>query len=172
MAPGCVVGSDDDDPKTDGGTTGGSGGSGGSTGGSAGSGGRGGSAGTGGASGRGGAGGSGGGGATCSPASGDNACVACMKSNCCAELLACSADTDCSGMDGNGELTCIQDCALAVVADGGVVSDMVLASCAGQCATGSTVAESTNDAVACMHTGTRLDGGEGQDCHVQCLSGD
>ena len=175
LAGGCVVGDGDDENNTDGGSgasgAGGSSGSGGSSGvgGSSGRGGTGGSAGT---AGRGGSGGTGGGGATCSPEAGDNSCITCMKTNCCAELLACAADADCSGTNGEGELTCFQDCVFAVSADGGVVSDMVIRQCAGGCANGSTLAEATNDAIACMNTGTRLDGGEGTDCNVECITGD
>jgi hypothetical protein len=174
LAGGCVVGSDDgEDPDGGGAGGGGSGGTSGA-GGSSGRGGSSGSSGSAGSAGRDGGGGSGGsgGGATCDADPMDNPCVECMKSNCCAEILACANNTACSGTNGEGELTCIQDCVFAVTEDGGVVNDMVLGACAGQCAVGSTIAEPTNDAVACMNSGERLDGGMGDDCYVECLSGD
>lgn len=177
LAPGCVVGSDDDNNNTDGGSgAGGSSGSSGSsgTGGSSGSGGtsgRGGTSGTGGSAGTGGTGGSG---ASCAPDAMDNNCVECMKTNCCTELLACAADDLCSGTAGEGELTCVQDCVLAQVADGGVVDNSTVTSCATGCAEmGSAVSVATSDAVGCMRFGGELsDGGNGVDCLVDCLAGD
>jgi hypothetical protein len=171
LAGGCVVGSDDNEDPDGGGA--GGGGSGGTSG-ASGSSGRGGSSGSSGSAGRGGSSGSSGADSgpppTCDPAASDDACTACMKMNCCTELLGCAADADCQG---DGELTCIQECVFAVTMDGGVVNDMVLGTCAANCANrGSTVAEATSDAVACMNNGTRVDGGMGDDCFVDCLSGD
>jgi len=172
LAAGCVVGSDDD--ETDGGAgTSGKGGAGGSAGsaGSSGSGGSGGSAGSGGSGGSGGSAGTGGGGVTCEAETDDNPCSTCMKTNCCEEFKACGRDTPCAGANGMGELYCINTCVLAVTTDGGVASPSVLASCASQCAVGSTVSDATNDAVACMANGAHPDGGTGADCLSECLQG-
>ncbi len=173
LAAGCVVGSDDDETDGGAGTSGkgGAGGSGGSAG-SSGSGGSGGSAGSGGSGGSGGSAGTGGGaGVTCDPETDDNACSTCMKTNCCEEFKACGRDADCAGANGMGELYCINTCVLAVTTDGGVASPSVLGSCASQCAVRSTVADATNDAVACMANGAHPDGGTGADCLSECLQG-
>ena len=109
---------------------------------------------------------------TCAVVSADNPCIACAKRECCYELVCCAADTACSGSNGNGELTCIQTCVLAVFADGGVANDATVSSCAGQCALGRTISPATNDVLGCLLNGARADGGTGTDCFVQCFSGD
>jgi hypothetical protein len=109
---------------------------------------------------------------TCAVVSADNACLACAKQECCYELVCCAADTACSGSNGDGELTCIQNCVHATVFDGGVVHNAVVASCASQCATGATISSATNDVVGCLLSGSRADGGIGTDCFAQCFSGD
>jgi hypothetical protein len=81
-------------------------------------------------------------------------------------------DNACSGADGNGEITCIQTCVTDIVADGGVANDATISSCAGQCASASTITPATNDLLACLNNGTRADGGVGNDCFVECLAGD
>jgi hypothetical protein len=106
-------------------------------------------------------------------AASDNPCVACMKANCCTELRACANEMDCSGTSGEGQLTCVQDCVLAAVADGGVANEMTIRSCAGGCGRGGIVSEATSDALGCMQFGQDLpDGGSGTDCFVECLQGD
>jgi hypothetical protein len=109
---------------------------------------------------------------TCAVVSGDDPCMACAKEECCYELVCCAADTACSGSNGNGELTCIQDCVHATVFDGGVANDATVSSCAGQCARGLTISPATYDVLGCLLNGARADGGIGTDCFVQCFSGD
>lgn len=53
-----------------------------------------------------GGGGSGGGGSACPPAAGDNACLGCIKSACCAELNACGAIQQCVDL-----ASCVDNCA-------------------------------------------------------------
>jgi hypothetical protein len=136
--------------------------------------GRGGAAGVGGASGAGGSstGACGSGIADCADDSADSPCMACAKLECCYELVCCAADTACSGNNGDGELSCIQNCVHATVFDGGVANDATVSSCASQCAVGTTISLATNDVLGCLLNGARADGGIGMDCFVQCFSGD
>jgi hypothetical protein len=103
---------------------------------------------------------------SCSPLSTDDACESCAKLECCEEYRACPRDQDCPS-----ELRCTRECVRLVVADGGVASDLVFGTCAAQCAEGSTITDATNDVLACLYRGVRADGGEGQDCFIECFDG-
>jgi hypothetical protein len=108
----------------------------------------------------------------CGVESGENACVACAKANCCSELVCCAGDSACADDNGEGELTCVQDCVHAAVADGGVVSTATVSDCASQCARGATIAPATNDILGCLLNGVHPDGRAGDDCFVECFAGD
>ena len=112
------------------------------------------------------------GGFDCAISSSDNPCIVCAKVNCCSELVCCAADSACSGANGDGEITCIQDCVLSAVADGGVADNRTVSLCASRCARGGTISVPTNDLLACFLTGERSDGGTGADCFLECLAGD
>lgn len=166
---GCVVGSGDDDDDT-GGTSGGggttSGGGSGGTGNSS-------SGGTGNSTSGGGTAGSTGGTAgvdcdpaqppanpgSCTPQDANDACQVCISEKCCDEYAACAAtspDDSCAwgGPNGEGEITCIQNCLFALQADGGVADDTTIAECAGSCLTPSctqaTISPQTNSLVGCL----------------------
>jgi hypothetical protein len=92
--------------------------------------------------------------------------------NCCSELVCCAADSACAGDNGEGELTCVQNCVFDAVADGGVVNTATVSVCSSQCARGITIAPATNDALACLLNGVHPDGRTGNDCFVECFAGD
>jgi hypothetical protein len=102
---------------------------------------------------------------TCGIDSNDNACIACAKRECCFELVCCAGDDACSGPTGEGELSCIQECVLAV----GVANDATVTVCADQCSRGATIAPATNDILACLLNGMRSDGGSGDGCSIDCF---
>jgi len=105
----------------------------------------------------------------CFPHSDDNACSRCAQEQCCFELVGCAMDQAC---EGDGEATCIQGCVQGEVADGGVTSEAVVSRCAALCAAGTVISPATNDLIGCLLNGARADGGTGQDCYVECFSGD
>ena len=183
-APGCVVGSGDDESGGSGGVSGGgSGGKGGSSGGSGGV-----SGGTGGTSATGGTGAIGGTGATggtggeagytcaptgstpgsCEPAAGStDACELCIKNKCCSEWGACIAtapNNPCgSGApDGSGEIFCMQTCYVKETSQNGLSGDDAKAKCGNDCVspTCGTIDDATNDAFTCLESS----------CLTECLS--
>jgi hypothetical protein len=69
-------------------------------------------------------------------------------------------------------MACIQNCVLNAVADGGVANDATVSRCASTCAARGLITLATNDLLACLLQGARADGGSGNDCFVECFSGD
>jgi hypothetical protein len=108
----------------------------------------------------------------CSVSSGDNPCIACAKRECCSELICCATDNVCSDTTGAGELTCIQQCAFATMADGGVVNTTTISACASECASHGVIAPTTNDILACLLNGVHSNGRTGNDCFIECFAGE
>ena len=82
-------------------------------------------------------------------------------------VINCRSDASCSR---GQEFFCIAGCVSGSVNDGGVADDATFAQCASNCAVAGTIISSaTNDAIACVRYGERVDGSVGADCFVECF---
>ena len=106
----------------------------------------------------------------CSPATADNACLACVEEKCCEEYLDCGDDPACSQSSGHpGELICIQNCLFDQIGDAAPID---LAECAGLCAEdASGVSAATSALIACIRADDdTTDGGVAlQNCSDPCF---